>query len=196
MTSGWILHPADDAALQAVTVERYTQLYQSHRQEGMENGVDFWAMPPRGWPVEARSFRHLDPWRIFLLLTPWMLMRVLMPMRDPGLPLPPGWGEPDGPESGGLLGPLLTVYLLGQKQMAHLHRDPVLGDYLIQPLVQSLHKYANPEAVFSAWTETVQRRDAFVQASNRRCDWQQDLSRREIFSGLFRERKPSCDTTT
>jgi hypothetical protein len=118
-----------------------------------------------------------------------MLARLLLPIRDPGLPLPDNWGSADSMAENGLLGPLQEVSLLGQKQWAHLHRDAVLGDYLMQPLVQALHRYANPEAVFAAWTATVQRRDALLQASKKRCDWQQDLSRREMFAGLFRRGK-------
>ncbi|MBF0124469.1 MAG: [NiFe]-hydrogenase assembly chaperone HybE [Magnetococcales bacterium] len=177
----WELCLLDDETLQAVSTEIYAALYQQLLRHG---AWDEMLMPSHNpnLPVLTRSFRYLEPWRIFLLLTPWMLARLWVPLRDPGLPLPAECGD------GLLLGPPLEIELMSQRQKAHLQYQPRLGHHLIQPLVQSLHKYADAEAVFSAWSAIVTTRNTLIREHNRRCEWQQDVSRREMFSGLLHRR--------
>ncbi|MBF0160565.1 MAG: [NiFe]-hydrogenase assembly chaperone HybE [Magnetococcales bacterium] len=182
--SHWQLCLLDDEALLAHSIEIHTALYQQLLQRGDWDESLIPSYNP-AMPIVTHSFRHMDDWRIFLLLTPWMLARLLLPKRDPGLPLP---SEQQNDDTLMLLGPLLEVELLGQRQKAHLHYHPLLGHYLIQPLIQSLHKYSDADAVLSAWSTIVDTRDTLVRKHNRRCEWQQDVSRREMFSSLLRSR--------
>ncbi|MDD5330683.1 MAG: [NiFe]-hydrogenase assembly chaperone HybE, partial [Sulfuricella sp.] len=79
-------------------------------------------------PVEVRAFRRSDGWCVFLLLTPWMMARVFLPERDPGLRIPPGWAAAERAASPFLvIGPLLDFTILGGAQKAHLNYLPELG---------------------------------------------------------------------
>ncbi|MBF0160539.1 MAG: [NiFe]-hydrogenase assembly chaperone HybE [Magnetococcales bacterium] len=187
--SPWQLCPLDDQALLASSVEIYASLYQQLLQRGDWDNQLIPSYNPV-IPIVTHSFRHREGWRIFLLLTPWMLTRLLLPMRDPGLSLP----NQQQKDTLMLLGPLLEVDLLGQRQKAHLQYHPLLGHYLIQPLIQSLHKYSDADAVLSAWSTIVDTRDTLIRQHDRHCKWQQDVSRREMFSGLLRPRPHQSPT--
>ena len=133
-------------------------------------------------PIQVRAFRQTGDWRIFLLLCPWMLSRCVSPKRDPGIPVPAGWEA--AARAGAdftLLGPTLSFRLLEAEHKAHLNFAPQLGHYLLQPLVLSMAQFENAEAVFEAWNRVIETRKANMEKMQRRCQWQEEVSRREFF---------------
>ncbi|MGF1615282.1 MAG: [NiFe]-hydrogenase assembly chaperone HybE [Gammaproteobacteria bacterium] len=136
-------------------------------------------------PIDVRALRHTDPWRIGLLLTPWMLARFFSPLRDPSIPLPEGWQAHQRVQASyTVIGPPIRFPVLGQEQTAYLNYHAELGHYLIQPLVQSMQRYASAEAVYEAWSEVIRVRDETIRARRLECEWQNEVSRREFFTGL------------
>jgi hypothetical protein len=135
--------------------------------------------------IQLRAFRRLEGWRMVLVLTPWMLSRLLVPERDPGIRVPPEWRAEtrrDAPYH--LLGPLVKPEILGQGQQAHLNYHPRLGHYLLQPIVLNMEPYATPEAVFEEWSQVIRTRDENMEKHRRDCPWQKEVSRRELFGRL------------
>lgn len=143
------------------------------------NGIDSLFFNP-DLPVMIRSFRRVESWRIFILLTPWMLSRILSPVQDPELRIPQV--ETKGTESTGwALGPRIAITLLGQRQDAHLQYTPDTGHFLLQPLMLGMAKHRSAEEVFQRWGDVVRAREK-VRENIR---WQQNVSRREMFSRMF-----------
>lgn len=135
--------------------------------------------------VQIRAFRRLEQWRVLLLLTPWMLSRLLVPERDPGIVVPPEWraeARRDAPYQ--LLGPRVKPTILGRSQQAHLNYHPLLGHYLLQPIALDMEHYASPEAVFEQWNQVILTRDENMEKHRRDCPWQKEVSRRELFGRL------------
>lgn len=135
--------------------------------------------------IQQRALRRIEGWRVLLLLTPWMLARLLFPDREPGLRLPQGWTAAElagNPYQ--VLGPPLSFSLLGQPQRAHLSYHPDLGHYLLQPLCLDMEPYADADAVFAAWSQVIRTRDENMEKARRDCPLQKELSRRELFSRL------------
>ena len=177
--SGWQTAPpslADDQALVDALVALHRRLNERHfLHDPMSN---------QALGIQARACRRVDGWRAVLLLTPWMLSRLLLPERDPGLALPAGWEA--GRRAGAgyqVLGPGMEIVLLGQPQRAHLNFDATLGHYLLQPLVLNMAPYASAEAVFQAWNRVIETRDRNMERARRDCPWQREISRRELFHG-------------
>ena len=142
-------------------------------------------------PIDVRALRHTDPWRIGLVLTPWMLARLFSPLRDPHIELPEGWHASQRlGASYTVIGPPIAFSVLGQQQSAYLNYHPQLGHYLIQPLVQSMQQYTSAEAVYEAWSEVIRRRDETIRARQLECKWQNEVSRREFFTRLRSRHDP------
>lgn len=138
-------------------------------------------------PIEVRAFRHIEQWRVFLLLTPWMLVRVFIPQGDPGVKVPQEWGAAERENAPyTLLGPVLELTILGSEQKAHLTFHPQIGHYLIQPLVLSMPTYDSAEAVFDAWRQVIETRNENMKRLNVRSAWHEEVSRREFFAKLMR----------
>ncbi|MBF0188142.1 MAG: [NiFe]-hydrogenase assembly chaperone HybE [Magnetococcales bacterium] len=133
--------------------------------------------------VEARAFRRQDSWRMVLILAPWMLCRLLQPVRESTLTQPPWTGLT--PATGMALGPVGTVSLMERQISAHLQSHPALGRFLIQPLISGLTPYATPDDAFHAWSEVIRTREKIRTERGISCQWQQSVSRREMFGGLF-----------
>jgi hypothetical protein len=133
-------------------------------------------------PVEIRALRRIDAWRLLLLLTPWMLARLLFPDDPPGLEVPAGW---EAQERRGadyrLLGPSLDFLLLGQPQRAHLNYHLRLGHFLLQPICLDMNSYADGDSVFEAWSQVIRIRDENMEKARRDCPLQKEVSRREFF---------------
>ena len=135
--------------------------------------------------IESRALRRIENWRVLLLLTPWVLARLLFPDQPPGLALPPDWSAADRTGADYLvLGPQLRFTLLGQVQQAHLSFAPRLGHYLLQPICLDLSVYRNAESVFADWGQVIHTRDENLQQTKRDCPMQQEISRRELFRRL------------
>lgn len=133
-------------------------------------------------PVMIRALRRVDTWRVLLLLTPWMLARLLFPDEPPELEIPPGWSagkRRDAPYL--VLGPNLNFDLLAQPQRAHLNYHHRLGHYLLQPICLDMGPYETADAVFTAWNQVIRTRDENMAQAKRDCPLQKEISRRELF---------------
>jgi hypothetical protein len=132
--------------------------------------------------IQQRAFRHVEGWRVLLLLTPWMLSRLLFPDEPPPLDIPAGWSAADRTDREYLLlGPNLRFELLGQPQQAHLNYHPRLGHYLLQPICLNMKPYPDAEAVFEDWNQVIRTRDENMEKAKRDCPLQKEVSRRELF---------------
>jgi len=140
-------------------------------------------------PIRVRAMRRVDIWHVFLLLTPWMLARVFVPTRQPGINLPAGWSvaaRRDAPYA--VIGPTVQIAIFGSSDRAHINYDSRLGHHLVQPLVQSMERFESANAVYMAWNQVIETRDENIRKRNKECLWQQDVSRREFFGRLTRAR--------
>ncbi|NCS64607.1 MAG: hypothetical protein AUJ86_05200 [Hydrogenophilaceae bacterium CG1_02_62_390] len=165
----------DDRALAEAVVARF----QAIRDDNFTDNPDI--NPTLG--IEVRALRRLDGWRIFLILTPWMLARIFLAERDPGMTIAREWqaaARTDAPYV--VIGPALKLTLVGGDQLAHLNYDRSLGHYLVQPLVQTMDKFTSADAVFQAWNEVIATRQRVMEEQQRDCPWQRELSRREFFT--------------
>lgn len=170
---------SDDEALERAIIEIHEGIYRKHFLDEL--------LVNHQLPIEVRALRRVEGWRLLLLLTPWMLVRIYLPDEDPGIPVPEGWGareRVDAPDV--VIGPPVSFELLGTTQKGHLNYHPRLGHYLMLPLIQSMDQLDSPQAVYSAWNEVIKTRDENVKKLKRRCDWQDEVSRREFFSGFRR----------
>lgn len=170
---------ADDRALTAAVLDVHQAILR--KQMASDPMVN-----PR-LEIQQRAFRHVDGWRALLLLTPWMLSRLLFPDEPPPLTIPEGWSAEDRKDADYLLlGPRLGFALLGQPQQAHLNYHTRLGHYLLQPICLNMRPYANAAAVFGEWNQVIRTRDENMDKAKRDCPLQKEVSRREFFR-RFRE---------
>lgn len=165
----------DDDALTAAVIEVHQAILDEHlKGDPMLN-------PALG--IQQRAFRQIEGWRVLLLLTPWMLARLLFPKTPPVPSLPEGWSAADRRDANYLvLGPRLSFQLLGQTQQAHLNYHPRLGHYLLQPICLNLQPYEDADAVFEAWNAVIRTRDENLAKARRDCPLQEEVSRRELFT--------------
>lgn len=144
-------------------------------------------------PIQVRALRSIDPWRVGLLLTPWMLARLFSPLQPRPMLLPAGWSATERAEAPyAVIGPLISFSLLEESQKAHLNYHPRLGHYLVQPLVQAMEGYDSATAVYQAWDRVIERRRENMRRLNKRSAWHEELSRRELFA-KFRRRASKVD---
>lgn len=136
-------------------------------------------------PIQIRSFREIEGWRSLLLLTPWMLARLLFPPETAELELPPQWNPKSAStDEFELLGPIVEFFLLGSKQKAHPVHIAELGTFLVQPLILNMLPFSKPEEVYEAWNRVILTRDENRKRLNVRSQWHEDVSRREFFSRM------------
>ncbi len=176
----WELCPpelAEDGALTAAVLEVHQAILER----------ELWGDPllNLALDLEQRALRRIEGWRVMLLLTPWMLARLLFPDQPP-LPLvPPGWSAEERRDAAyQVLGPRLGFRLLGQDQQAHLGYHPRLGHYLLQPICLDMTPYSDVEAALEAWGRVIRIRDENLQRAQRDCPLQREVSRRELFTRL------------
>lgn len=135
--------------------------------------------------VQTRALRRIDEWRVFLLLTPWMLARLFFHDGAAPLAVPPDWSAAArGDRDDTVIGPALTFTLHNGPQQAHLNFHAHLGHYLLQPLMLAMHGYTSPEAVFAAWDQVIKVRDENMARMRKCCPMQEEISRREFLSGV------------
>lgn len=181
--TGWQPAPAVLAGDDEALIETVTRVH----QHLLETELAGDPLLNRRLAVEHRALRRLEDWRVLLLLTPWMLARLLFPDHPPPIAVPAGWiAEARAGARYLVLGPSVRFELLGQPQQAHLNFHPALGHYLLQPLCLELSRYADADAVFSAWAEVIRVRDANLAQARRDCPLQREISRRELFRRLGR----------
>lgn len=168
---------AEDTALSAAVVEVHQAL--------LDGPLARDPMLNHRLSLQERALRRIEDWRVLLLLTPWMLARLLFPDRPPEWALPSGWAADErGDADYQILGPSLTIELLGHRQQAHLNHHPRLGHYLIQPLCLNMDGYADADAVFESWNQVIRTRDENMERAKRDCAMQREISRRELFRRL------------
>jgi hypothetical protein len=175
---GWQLCPpglAEDAALSAAVLEVHQSILRR----------ELWGDPMLNLDLgmEQRALRRIEGWRVLLLLTPWMLARLLFPDQPPVPSLPGGWSAGERRQAPyQVLGPRVSFALLDQTQQAHLSYHPELGHNLLQPICLDMEPYPDAEAVFEAWGQVIRTRDENIEKAKRDCPLQREVSRRELFS--------------
>jgi len=167
----------DDEALTDAVLEIHQAILQG--QMAADPGVNL------NLPIQQRAFRRIESWRVLLLLTPWMLSRLLFPDTPPSLKIPADWSAAERQDADYLLlGPHMRFELLGQPHQAHLNFHPRLGHYLLQPICLNMSPYSNAEAVFEDWNQVIRTRDENMEKAKRDCPLQKEISRRELFRRL------------
>jgi len=177
--SNWQLIETNEEELISTVIETFTQLYQNYfiHEELVNHNL----------PIEIRAFRQMDNWFIFLLLTPWTLARLFIPNQDPNIEIPTGWTAQERVNMPIIvIGPAVFLSILGGKERAHLNYTPRLGHYLIQPLIQSMAEFNQPDEAFAAWNAVITTRNKVIEEQKKKCEWQQEVSRREFFAKLRR----------
>jgi hypothetical protein len=97
------------------------------------------------------AYRRTSRWRTVLILTPWMMSRLLFPEQDPHIRIPEGWsGEDRGDTEYQALGPTLRLGWSGNYMEAHLNYHTKLGHYLLQPITLDLRGYSTSSEVIQA----------------------------------------------
>lgn len=175
----WEMCSLEDEALLEKTVAVFTEIHARHFKNDRDAN--------HALPIVTRSFRHDGAWRVFLLLTPWLLGRLFFPKENPQLTLPAGWDAASRAETAEFLalGPPVQVKLHGDDQKGNIQYQPGLGHFLIQPLAMAMNTFNSADAAFAAWSDVIQRRDQMMKEKHKECSWQKELSRREMFAGVF-----------
>ncbi len=179
MTCDWTLFPEDlqdDQQLLAAVLEEHEGLYRDCFID--DPGVNHLL------PVRVQAFRRVDSWRVFLLLTPWMLSRIFVPDSDPGIEIPGDWcAEARAGQPYRVIGPANSFELLTGRQKAHLNYSNRLGHYLLHPLILSMKDFQSPEEVFRVWNRIIETRNRNLQKLEQRSHRQEEITRREFFKG-------------
>jgi hypothetical protein len=167
------LHP--DMRFQLALLVAHRRIYDRHfAQEPSAN-------PALGFHLH--DYRRTGEWRIVVILTPWMLSRLLFPERVPDIPIPEGWSAEERHESDyQLLGPTVDLAWNGGDIKAHLNYQEILGHYLLQPIALDMQQYDTPESAFSACDKVITTRDEHMQRTQQSCSWQEELSYRALFA--------------
>ncbi|PVV15632.1 MAG: hypothetical protein B6D77_01710 [gamma proteobacterium symbiont of Ctena orbiculata] len=127
------------------------------------------------------AYRRTSGWRVVLILTPWMLSRLLFPENDPHIVIPEGWsGEERCGTDYQVLGPSLRLGWSGNYMQSHLNFHSRLGHYLLQPILMNMQNYDSPKQAFKAWNGAINTRDKSMQRIRRDCPWQEEVSRLEF----------------
>jgi hypothetical protein len=178
----WCSVPAalqDDEALLTAVVEEHRLLYARCFRDDLEVNHQL--------PIMTHAFRRLGRWRVFLLLTPWMLARLFVPDEPPDIEVPDDWraqtrkGLPYA-----VIGPTFELDLLTGKQKAHLNYSTSIGHYLLHPLILSMDRFQTPDEVFRAWNEVIAARNENLKKMQKQNPQHEEISRREFFSGMLR----------
>ena len=168
----------DDDALLAAVVEEHRQIYDRYFRDELELNHQL--------PVMTHAFRRLGQWRVFLLLTPWMLARVFVPDNPPDIKLPVKWrAKARRGHAYTVIGPSFKLDLLTGKQKAHLNYSSNLGHYLLHPLILSMSSFQTPNEVFRAWNKVIEARNENLEKMQQQSQQHKEISRREFFSGVL-----------
>ena len=169
-----------DTLLQTAAIDEHRRIYTRYFTDDLAAN--------HALPIMTHAFRRLDQWRVFLLLTPWMLARLFVPDADPGLRIPAEWDAQTRSEREyQVIGPAFDLPLLTGKQRAHLNHSPVIGHYLLHPLILSMIGFSAPEEVFAAWSRVIEIRNRNLEIVRKRNPLQEEITRREFFTGAFKE---------
>jgi hypothetical protein len=129
----WVLCPpelAEDDALSAAVLGVHQAILRDQLQGDPSLNPDL--------DIQQRALRRVEDWRVLLLLTPWMLARLLFPDRSPSLALPGGWSAPERTNAPyQVLGPRILFSLLGQSQQAHLSYHRTWATFFCSPFAST-----------------------------------------------------------
>ncbi len=135
--------------------------------------------------IEIRALRDIDDWRVFLLLTPWMLSRIYLRSEEASINVPPAWQvENRINEPYLVVGPQVGFCLLEHEQLAHLNYHPELGHYLVQPLILRMEQYNSAGEVYRDWNTVIETRNENMKKRQAECRCQEEISRREFFTRM------------
>jgi hypothetical protein len=119
-----------------------------------------------GLGFHLHGYRRSDNWRITLILTPWMMSRLLFPEHDPHIVIPEGWsGEDRGDSEYQVMGPTLRLGWCGHAMLAHLNYNTQLGHYLLQPFTLKMRPYRSASEVFRIWNTLFNTRTTSMKQS-------------------------------
>jgi hypothetical protein len=172
----WQLLPKelrDDSKFKQALIDVHREIYEEFFDEDpLVNGS-------LGFHLHA--YRRTSGWRVVLILTPWMMSRLLFPENNPHIVIPEGWsGEERCGTDYQVLGPSLRLGWSGNYMQSHLNFHALLGHYLLQPILMNMQNYNTPQAAFEAWNDIVNRRDENTKRMLRNHPWQEEVSRREF----------------
>jgi len=114
--------------------------------------------------VEVRGWHEKAGWGMGIILTPWMLAKIYLPLTDASVTqlIPEDWqATARQKQSYVVIGPLQPLIIDGQTHTTHLNYHPELGHYWLQPLVQNMARYSDNESAFAAWGEVLAFRKAY-----------------------------------
>jgi hypothetical protein len=172
----WQLLPKelqDDSAFKQALIDTHREIYDVYFED------DPLANPSLGFHLHA--YRRTSGWRVVIILTPWMMSRLLFPEHNPHIVIPDGWsGEERYGTDYQVLGPSLRLGWSGNYMQSHLNFHTRLGHYLIQPILMNMQNYDTPQAAFEAWNSVIKRRDKNIKRMQHNCPWQEEVSRREF----------------
>jgi hypothetical protein len=144
------------------------------------------AMDPmvnRALGFHLRGYRHKDNWRIILALTPWMLTRLWFTETPSEIQIPDGWRSQQRADADyQLLGPSIALPEELGDGKAHINYHPALGHYLLQPIALNMEAYGSAQEAFEAWNQVTKTRDEALTQIEKACEWQQEISRRELYT--------------
>lgn len=170
----------DDDALLTTVVEEHRLIYDRYFRDELEVNHQL--------PVMIHAFRHLGEWRVFLLLTPWMLARIFVPDNPPDIKIPGEWQAKVRQELAyKVIGPTFKLNLLTGKQKAHLNYSANIGHYLLHPLILNMSEFRTPNDVLRAWNKVIEARNENLEKMQHQNSQHKEISRREFFSGVFRK---------
>lgn len=178
--SNWVAGPDildQDEALQSLVIKTFDEIYQCYLADD--------PLVNQQLPIEIRALRDIDEWRVFLLLTPWMLSRFYLSSKPASITVPSSWCAIDRSTQPYLvMGPQVSFQLLQQQQVAHLNYHPYLGHHLVQPLILRMQDYVSTAQVYHDWNKVIQTRNENIKKRHTECRYQEEISRREFFDRM------------
>lgn len=172
----WNLLPRelnDDDRFKQTLIDVHREIYDDYFSDDplINDSLDF----------HLHAYRRTSGWRVVLILTPWMMSRLLFPDKDPHIVIPEGWsGEERCGTDYQVLGPSLRLGWSGNYMQSHLNFHAKLGHYLLQPILLNMQNYHSPQEAFEAWNGVIRTRDENMKRMQRQCPWQEEVSRREF----------------
>lgn len=134
-------------------------------------------------PIEISAIRDVEGWRLFLLLTPWMLARIYFHPDGDEVDIPVAWQAWNRLHEPYLvLGPSVSITLMGLEQKAHLNFHQELGHYLVQPLMLRMEQFGSADEVYRRWNAVIETRNENMKKRREECRCQEEISRREFFT--------------
>jgi hypothetical protein len=172
----WQLLPeelVDDARFKQTLIDVHREIYDEHFQDEPQINISL------GFHLHA--YRRTSGWRVVVILTPWMMSRLLFPEQNPQIVIPEGWsGEERYGTDYQALGPSLRLGWSGNYMQSHLNFHAQLGHYLLQPILMNMKHYHTPSQAFEAWRRAIGARSRRTLDRLHNCPWQEELSDRNF----------------